>query len=105
MHQGIHKKRKRIIDQELLDFIKTCPCIISGETPSDPDHIVTKGSGGDDVANNVWPIAHRFHQERHLIGLITFINKYRACRIWLELAGRHDILEKLNYRNMGGLNV
>ena len=88
-------KKKRIVDQDLLDYIKTLPCLISGEIPSDPDHIVSRGAGGDDVANNVWPIARRYHVERHKIGLISFIKKYPVLKTWLELAGREDILRKV----------
>ncbi len=87
-------KKKRIKDQSLLDFIKTIPCIICGMIPSDPDHVTTRGAGGDDTAENVWPLCRKHHVERHAKGIKYMIDKYDGCKIWLELANRSDILEK-----------
>lgn len=91
----MNPKPKRIKDRDFLDFIRTIPCIVCGSLPSEGDHLTTRKAGGHDVANNVWPLCRREHTERHKIGLLTFIKKYPACRTWLELAGRTDILDKL----------
>ena len=87
-------KIKRIIDQDFLDFVKTLPCIACTSEPSDPDHITTRGAGGHDEATNVWPLCREHHVLRHLKGLRFMIQNFPSCRIWLENAGRHDILDK-----------
>lgn len=87
-------KKKRIIDTELIEFIKTIPCIICGRLPSDAHHLTSIGAGGDDIATNLMPLCRQDHSLIHAIGLGTFIRKYSACKIWLENAGRADVLEK-----------
>lgn len=87
-------KKKRIVDKELLAFVRTLPCIICRKIPSDPDHITTRGAGGDDVAINIWPVCRDHHTERHNKGLPHMIRTYRSCEIWLTQAGREDVLEK-----------
>lgn len=92
-------KKKRLKDQDFLDHIKTLPCLAcrpgSQIHQTDPDHITTKGAGGDDVPENVWPLCREHHTERHKIGLLTMVRKYGSLRYWLDLAGRRDILERL----------
>lgn len=87
-------KHKRIRDQGLLDFVKTLPCIVCRTEPSDPDHVTSRGAGGDDVAMNVWALCRPHHVERHAKGLGHMVRTYPSCVIWLELAGRKDILER-----------
>lgn len=90
----VFPKFKRVIDQDLLDYIKTLNCIICGFTPCDPDHVITRGPGGSDSAINVWPLCHKHHIERHNKGLGHMIRTYEGCRIWLENASRYDMLSK-----------
>lgn len=87
-------KKKRIINQDLIDYIKNFECIICRKSPVDADHLITRGAGGDDIATNLWGICRHHHVERHAKGLGHMVRNYRACRIWLWLAGRTDILEK-----------
>lgn len=84
----------RVRNQDLLDFVKTLPCIVCRTVPSDPDHVTTRGAGGGDEAVNVWPLCREHHNERHNQGLPHMIRKYRSCEVWLTLAERHDVLEK-----------
>lgn len=89
-------KKKRIENKDFLEFIRELDCILCGPgNLAEGDHITTKKAGGDDTAINIWPLCRMHHQERHKIGLLTFIKKYQACRTWLELAGRQDILGRL----------
>jgi 5-methylcytosine-specific restriction endonuclease McrA len=87
-------KKTRIKNQELIDFIKTLPCLICYMRPSDPDHITTRGAGGHDLADNLWPLCRKHHNERHSKGLGFMIKKYSSCKQWLIKANRKDILEK-----------
>lgn len=84
---GIRMIRKRIVDRKLLDKYHTMPCLICGLFGSDPDHIKTKGSGGDDVPNNIVNLCRRHHSERHAIGWSSFVIKYPKMRIELFRRG------------------
>lgn len=86
-------KRRRFVDHELLETVRELRCLACGRTPCDPDHVTTRGAGGDDVAVNVWPLCREHHSERHMKGLNHMAKKYPACMHWLELAGRLDVLE------------
>ena len=46
--------------------------MVCGMTPSDPDHLRTRGAGGEFV----WPLCRAHHVERHQIGIRTFVKKY-----------------------------
>lgn len=60
------------------------PCVVcESDGPSDPDHIKTRGSGGDDEPGNVWPLCRSHHVERHKIGIETFKSKYPWAWQWL----------------------
>ena len=69
-------KPKRLVDKKLLAVIKNSKCIICGISPSDPDHIKHRGSGGEDTPINLWPLCRSHHIERHQIGLTRFTQKY-----------------------------
>lgn len=92
-------KKVRVKDQDLLDFVKTLPCICCLKIPSDPDHVTTRGAGGGDTADNVWPLCREHHNERHNKGLSHMVNKYASCLTWLELADRSDVLDRITRRN------
>ena len=77
-------KKYRIQDTKLMDFVRMQPCVISGAPgPNDPSHVKSRGSHGDDVEWNICPLAHKYHQELHKIGAVTFANKYPRYRQWL----------------------
>lgn len=49
---------------QFKEFVKSCPCIICGKTPSDPHHFpVTKGAGGNAVDGWVIPLCREHHSE------------------------------------------
>ena len=68
-------KLQRIIDRRLLDTYAELGCVVCGTKPSDPDHVKTKGSGGDDVPENVWPLCRKHHDEKGK-GLTTFVEAH-----------------------------
>lgn len=80
---------------KLLKAVRTLPCLACGGRPSDPDHITTRGAGGKDTAENVWPLCRAHHQERHLKGLGHMIERYRRCLAFLVEHKRVDIFERL----------
>lgn len=89
-------KPKRIVDKKLLSLIsKQEACLICHRRPVDPDHITTRGAGGDDTLTNVWPLCRREHQERHRHGLGYMVDKYPVLKRWLISNGREDVLEGL----------
>lgn len=90
------KRIKKGVSRAFLDFVKTLPCIACARRPpSDPDHITTRGAGGQDVAVNVWPLCREHHVERHAQGLKHMIDKYPSCKDWLERAGRQDVFDRI----------
>lgn len=87
-------KKKRIQNKDLLKSYHSMKCIICGRSPCDPDHITTKGAGGDDVPSNIWNICRIHHVQRHTMGLGFMINQYKECYVWLYNNNRFDIIEK-----------
>lgn len=75
-------KKKRIVDRELLDSYHDLICIIHSECFGHvvAHHIKTKGSGGDDVADNLLALCCKHHEEIHKIGTYTFCLKYGVKR-------------------------
>lgn len=67
---------KRIQNKELLKIYHEMQCVVCGTTPCDPDHIRTKGAGGHDHPQNLWALCRTHHQERHKIGIWTFVFTY-----------------------------
>lgn len=91
--------KERVVDENILRavrLINCLPCFPKEQTtPTEADHVTTRGAGGDDSYENVWPLCTEHHRERHQIGLLTFVRKYPILRRWLEAAKRTDILEKV----------
>lgn len=86
-------KPQRLKDRSLLNEIKKRPCVCCGlTTGSDPDHILSKGAGGDDSENNVWPLCRRHHTERHSFGLRRLAAKYTGAMRELERRGFKEIV-------------
>jgi hypothetical protein len=39
-------------------------------------HVKSKGSGGSDTEDNLWPLCVKHHAEIHNLGVFTFCDKY-----------------------------
>lgn len=95
-----HPKPSKVKSKKNLQAVRSKPCIFCAEEncpqvfPTEADHIDSKGSGGDDSEDNLWPACTKHHAERHRIGILTFIRKYSSARIFLGIMGRQDILSK-----------
>lgn len=88
-------KNVRIVDEELLEVIKTIPCMACGAAPpNDAHHITSRKAGGHDVAQNVISFCREHHTENHQIGVVKMFQKYPTFKTWLELAKRTDVLDK-----------
>ena len=59
------------------------PCVICGKSPSDWDHIKTRGSGGTDDDFNKMPLCRAHHTEKHSYGVSKMAQKYPQYRKWL----------------------
>lgn len=47
--------------------------------PAQTDHIKTRGAGGGDKEENLWPLCYKHHiLERHILGKERFKAKYRS---------------------------
>ncbi len=70
-------KKKRIIDEQLLRAYRGIPCVICGSrTGTVAHHKKTRGSGGDDIKENLLALCGIHHVEIHAIGHDTFMEKY-----------------------------
>jgi len=77
--------RTKVVDRKYLDWLRTQPCILTGEAatdfdPVDPMHIGTHGKGAktDDEA---LPVAHSLHVSGHQSGEISMLR--RKAPDWL----------------------
>lgn len=56
------------------------PCLTCGRSPTDRDHVRTKGAGGKDDDFNIWYLCRLCHTEKHNIGLTRFAEKYTKAK-------------------------
>lgn len=85
-------KKLRIKDKDLLGSVRGKKCLIC-TNPSDPAHIKSKGSGGDDTADNVFPLCRTHHQRQHQIGWGRFAKEFPIIYFELEKRGWQIINE------------
>jgi hypothetical protein len=90
-------KKKRLVDLDLLETVRSLPCLACGRTPSEAHHVTTRGAGGDDLAENLMPLCTWHHQEWHM-GIRKMLERYPSVLYWLELAGRSDILDRVGVK-------
>ena len=95
-------KAKRHVDLDLVEYVKTLNCISCGGVGGDAHHVTTVGAGGPDEARNLMPLCRTCHTGVHKMGYAKSIQKNPGIKIWLESAGRHDILEKAKQRGTHG---
>lgn len=60
------------IDRVLL--IKSMPCAVCGDLPSDNAHVVSRGSGG--TFKDIVPLCRKHHLEQGNMGIDSFQRKY-----------------------------
>jgi len=56
------------------DAVRGMKCLVTGETPSVPAHVVSVGAGGGRF--DIIPLSWDTHAEQHQTGILTFAAKY-----------------------------
>jgi 5-methylcytosine-specific restriction endonuclease McrA len=62
-------------------------CLVCKKINPDRAHVKTRGSGGGDEEWNIMPLCREHHVEQHKIGIVTFAEKYKAVKAYLEKHG------------------
>ena len=71
------KKKKRIIDKELIKTYQSKKCEVCGcQYLVSAHHIKSRGAGGHDIKENLIALCIKHHAEVHTIGFHKFIHKY-----------------------------
>lgn len=77
----IDPKHKRKVDLNLLAEVRSLPCAACGTVGNNhAHHLKTRGSGGDDVAENLISLCATHHNEVHALGQYTFQIKYPGAK-------------------------
>jgi len=68
-------------DREYLDWLRTQPCILTGQLGHDaetvdPAHIGTSGKGIKSPDNEALPVIHSLHLEAHNTGEVSMFRKH-----------------------------
>jgi Putative HNHc nuclease len=81
------EKKKRVQDESVKSFYRGKNCVICGAHGSDPCHIKSVGSGGDDTHDNIVNLCRAHHIEQHSIGFFKMCEKYPFFRQILAQKG------------------
>lgn len=85
----IRETNKRILDEVRQDYCFIC----RRPPPSDPDHILSRGAGGGDTRNNLWPLCRLCHAKRHAKGLVWMAVFYPHALQELRRRGFEEIAQ------------
>lgn len=55
---------------EKAEWIRTLPCLVCGQGPSQACHAKSRGAGG--TSDHLVPMCKKHHDEQHLVGVKTF---------------------------------
>lgn len=79
-------KRKRKINEDVLQQVRDMRCLVCNTTPCDPCHIRSRGAGGDDDLNNLMPLCRACHRLQHAVGLVRFARTHGAVKdaLWAK---------------------
>lgn len=83
-----------MVDQDLLAKVRDLPCLACGRSPSDPDHVTSRGAGGGDVADNLLSLCREHHALRHSIGWAGMFNRFPSVMKWMIEHSRQDIIDR-----------
>ena len=77
------QKKKRIEDKKLLKEVTGHKCCINRcFRKSVPCHVKSRGSGGDDVPENIIPMCGVHHTEQHTVGWNKFKELHPEVVTW-----------------------
>lgn len=80
-------KNKRIVNRSFLDTFHNMNCLACNRRGCDPAHIKSRGSGGDDVYENVMPLCRIHHTEQGAIGWFRMADKHFKVALDLQAKG------------------
>jgi hypothetical protein len=97
----MEQKRMRIVNRELLEEVRNLVCLAcasldvaaareamyDNQVRSHPHHVISRGSGGGDVASNLLPLCLQHHTEIHKVGNTEFAQKYAVVKNWMISTG------------------
>jgi len=94
-------KRKRVINKNLLKYVRGCMCIVPGcfVKHCDPAHIIKRSAWRLDIPGNVIPLCRKHHNEQEHIGDLAFFNKYNITNTILNNF-KHYLILKYNKPNI-----
>lgn len=88
------KKKKRIINKELIDEIRLMGCIVNNNqclrSCIDVHHITTIGAGGGDTIENLVPLCRKCHQAIHYSGSKSMAKNSSSYKEYLVKIGREE---------------
>lgn len=70
------QKKKRHVDQDILEKYRKGRCVICSSVPCDPCHIGTRGAGYPDADFNLFSACRQHHTEQGQIGHWKMAQKY-----------------------------
>jgi len=68
----------------IKEFKKRYPWCMICRRKSEPHHIISKGAGGSDDWNNLWPLCRIHHNEHNTVGTKRFRQKYGSLIVEWE---------------------
>lgn len=89
----IMQKVPKMPNEKLLAHVRAQKCVCcmgrgrTQTTPTEVDHIKTRGSGGGDQPWNLIPLCRHCHSRRHQRGINTFIDHEPGYRAWMIIMG------------------
>lgn len=92
---------QRVVDLNLIETVRTLPCMACGITPSQAHHVTTVGAGGGDIPENLMPLCAKHHSEWHTAGPSVMVKKYPSVYHWLRIAKRDDVFCRINKSGPG----
>lgn len=88
-------KPLRIVDKQLVAYVRLLSCVACGKRPcGEAHHVTTRGAGGGDTVNNLMPTCKQCHSAIHQYGYAKAIERRPGIGVWLQEAGRTDVLER-----------
>lgn len=73
-------KQRRITDEGYLDFVREQPCVVTGQTPAEPHHLIPVGRGGPDYT--AIPLTRQMHDEAQ--GRTEAFEREYGVNLWRE---------------------
>lgn len=110
-------KNTRRVSEPLLEVIRRLPCFacaeldprkalaaigVNKEAISHPHHVISRGAGGDDVAENVIALCATHHEEIHKKGNAFMRARYPTINQWFVLTAAYRGEEVISPRTPAG---